>query len=174
MPLEKIYGRAMYAMLMGVTREVCFINPGELAGAYFDECHHITASPEGERDLRIGIRDGRKHRAFFALGSHDPADFGETQTRGLLKTRYVMRQTDKDLARRAIEWLTGEPADAHMVKVVTEELSPLGSDGRVAPDRRGEGLIRDQRGRIGKFRRTLPERPDRREAVLSTPSLVTP
>ena len=85
-----------------------------------------------------------------------------------------MRQTDKDLARRAIEWLTGEPADAHMVKVVTEELSPLGSDGRVAPDRRGEGLIRDQRGRIGKFRRTLPERPDRREAVLSTPSLVTP
>ncbi len=174
MPLEKIYGRAMYAMLMGVTREVCFMNPGELAGAYFDECHHITASPEGERDLRIGIRDGRKHRAFFALGSHDPADFGETQTRGLLKTRYVMRQTDKDLARRAIEWLTGEPADAHMVKVVTEELSPLGSDGRVAPDRRGEGLIRDQRGRIGKFRRTLPERPDRREAVLSTPSLVTP
>ena len=39
---------------------------------------------------------------------------------------------------------------------------------------RGEGLIRDKRGRIGKFRRTLPERPDRREAVLSTPSLVTP
>ena len=45
---------------------------------------------------------------------------------------------------------------------------------RVAPERRGEGLIRDQRGRIGKFRKTLPERPDRREAVLSTPSLVTP
>ncbi|MGG1910496.1 ATP-binding protein [Microbacterium sp. NRRL B-14842] len=174
MPLEKIYGRAMYAMLMGISREVCFMNPGELAGAYFDECHHITQSPEGERDLRIGIRDGRKHRAFFALGSHDPADFGETQTRGLLKTRYVMRQTDKDLARRAIEWLTGEPADPAMVQVVTEDLSPLGPDGKVAPERRGEGLVRDQRGRIGKFRKTLPERPDRREAVLSTPSLVTP
>ncbi|CAI9388043.1 MULTISPECIES: ATP-binding protein [Microbacterium] len=174
MPLEKIYGRAMYAMLMGISREVCFMNPGELAGAYFDECHHITQSPEGERDLRIGIRDGRKHRAFFALGSHDPADFGETQTRGLLKTRYVMRQTDKELARRAIEWLTGEPADPAMVQVVTEDLSPLGADGKVAPERRGEGLIRDQRGRIGKFRKTLPERPDRREAVLSTPSLVTP
>ena len=150
------------------------MNPGELAGAYFDECHHITQSPEGERDLRIGIRDGRKHRAFFALGSHDPADFGETQTRGLLKTRYVMRQTDKELARRAIEWLTGEPADPAMVQVVTEDLSPLGPDGKVAPERRGEGLVRDQRGRIGKFRKTLPERPDRREAVLSTPSLVTP
>ncbi len=174
MPLEKIYGRAMYAMLMGISREVCFMNPRELAGAYFDETHHITQSPEGERDLRIGIRDGRKHRAYFALGSHDPADFGETQTRGLLKTRYVMRQTDKDLARRAIEWLTGEPADAAMVKVVTEDLSPLGPDGKVAPDRRGEGLVRDQRGRIGKFRKTLPERPDRRAAVLSTPSLVTP
>ena len=43
-----------------------------------------------------------------------------------------------------------------------------------AADRRGEGLVRDQRGRIGKFRKTLPERPDRREAVLSTPSLVAP
>lgn len=172
MPLEKIYGRAMYAMLMGVTREVCFMNPGELAGAAIDECHHVTASPEGERDLRIGIRDGRKHRAFFALGSHDPVDFGDVQTRGLLKTRYVMRQTDKELARRAVEWLTGEPADAGMVKIVTEELSPLGQDGKVAPERRGEGLMNDQRGRIGKFRKTLPERPDRREAVLSTPSLV--
>ena len=61
-----------------------------------------------------------------------------------------------------------------MVQVVTEDLSPLGPDGKVAPERRGEGLVRDQRGRIGKFRKTLPERPDRREAVLSTPSLVTP
>ncbi|RCL91470.1 MAG: hypothetical protein DBW62_02040 [Microbacterium sp.] len=174
MPLEKIVGRSMYAMLMGITRAVCFMNTQELAGAYFDETHHITASPEGARELLIGLREGRRNRAFFGLGSHDPADFGDTKTRGLIKTRYVMRQTDKELARRAIEWLTGEPADARMVKVVTEELSPLGSDGRVAPDRRGEGLIRDQRGRIGKFRRTLPERPDRREAVLSTPSLVTP
>ncbi|MGC5224533.1 ATP-binding protein [Micromonospora sp. DT81.3] len=172
MPLEKIYGRAMYAMLMGVTREVCFMNPRELAGGFYDETHHVTASPEGERDLRIGIRDGRKHRAFFGLGSHDPADFGDVQTRGLLKTRFVMRQTDKELARRAIEWLTGETADAAMVKIVTEELSPLGPDGAVPQDRRGEGLMVDQRGRIGKFRKTLPERLDRRSAVLSTPSLV--
>lgn len=172
MPLEKIFGRSMYAMLMGITRQVCFMNPGELAGAYLDECHHITQSPEGLRDLKIGIRDGRKHNAFFALGSHDPEDFGDEQTRGLLRTRYVMRQTDVALARRAVTWLTGEEADPDLVRVVTEDLSPLGSDGKVAPERRGEGIMRDQSGTPGRFTKTLPEREDRRRAVMSTPSAV--
>lgn len=172
MPLEKIFGRSMYAMLMGITREVCFMNPGELAGAYLDECHHITQSPEGLRDLKIGIRDGRKHNAFFALGSHDPEDFGDEQTRGLLRTRYVMRQTDVALARRAVTWLTGEEADPDLVRVVTEDLSPLGADGKVALERRGEGLMRDQSGVPGRFTKTLPEREDRRRAVISTPSAV--
>jgi len=171
MPLEKIFGRAMYTLLTAIAREVCFMDPTQLALFVVDETHHVTASPEGERELKIFFRDGRKHGAAAAVGSHDPADFGDETTRGLIKTRFVMRQTDAALARRALEWLGLDPEDEANVSEVRENLSPLGLDGKVAPDRRGEGLMRDVRGRIGKFRKTLPERPERRAAVLSTPAM---
>ena len=149
---------------------MCFGDRGKLALFLVDETHHITASPEGERELKIFLRDGRKHAAAAGLGSHDPADFGDVETRGLIKTRFVMRQTDRELARRALEWLGLDADDEGNLAEVMTNLSPFGPDGKVAPERRGEGLMRDVRGRIGKFRKTLPERPDRRQAVLSTPS----
>lgn len=171
--IEKRFGRAMYTMLTAVTREVCFKNKQQLAGAFFDECHAITSSPEGERELGIFFRDGRKHRAFAAVGSHDPADFGDVRTRGLIKTRYVMRQSDPELAERALEWLSkGLSQDPALVREVTANLSPVDASGTVPEHRRGEGLMRDVAGNIGKFQKTLPERPERRAAVLSTPSKV--
>jgi hypothetical protein len=169
MPLEKIYGRAMYTLLTAIAREVCF-DRSQLALFLVDETHHVTASPEGERELKIFLRDGRKHAAAAGLGSHDPADFGDVETRGLIKTRFVMRQGDAILARRALDWLGLDADDDTNLHEVMHNLSPFGPDGRVAPERRGEGLMRDVRGRIGKFRKTLTERLDRREAVLSTPS----
>lgn len=174
LPIEKIFGRAMYTMLTAVTRETCFMDRSQLAGAFFDECHAITSSPEGERELRIFFRDDRKHNAFAAVGSHDPEDFGDERTRGLIKTRFVMRQTDSTLAENALEWFEkGLGEDPNMVRLVREDLSPVdpGTD-EVPPHRRGEGLMRDVMGRMGKFQKTLPERPDRRAAVLSTPSKV--
>lgn len=174
MPLEKIFGRAMYTLLTAIAREVCFMNPAQIALFLADETHHITASPEGERELRIFFRDGRKHGAAAGVGSHDPSDFGDQTTRGLIKTRFLMRQTDATLAKRGLDWLGLDSNDDSYVREVTTNLSPLGLDGKVAPDRRGEGLMRDVRGRIGKFRKTLPERPERRASVLSTPSLHSP
>lgn len=173
MPLEKIYGRAMYTLLTAIAREVCF-DRSQLALFLVDETHHVTASPEGERELKIFLRDGRKHAAAAGLGSHDPADFGDVETRGLIKTRFVMRQGDAILARRALDWLGLDADDDTNLHEVMHNLSPFGPDGKVAPDRRGEGLMRDVRGRIGKFHKTLPERPDRRAAVLSTPSKADP
>lgn len=171
--LEKIYGRAMYALLMAITREVCFSDDSQLALFVADETHHITASPEGERELRIFLRDGRKHRAAAGLGSHDPADFGDTETRSLIKTRYVMRQPDLDAARRAIAWLGLDATDEELLNEAVYNLSPVsGPDGFVALERRGEGLMRDVAGEYGKFRKTLPENPERRAAVLSTPGAV--
>lgn len=169
MSIEKIYGRAMYTLLTAIAREVCFMDPSQLALFLVDEAHHVTASPEGERELRIFFRDGRKHGAAAGVASHDPLDFGDEITRGLIKIRFVMRQTDATLARRALEWL-GLEADDAMITEVTENLSPLAASGRVAEDRRGEGIMRDVRGRIGKFRKGLSARPERRAAVLSTPS----
>ena len=141
-----------------------------LALAIFDEAHLITVSRDGEAELQTFFRDGRKHGAAAGVGSHDPADFGDDVTRGLIKTRFVMRQTDEKLARRAIEWL-GLPVTNETVREVTQNLSPMGADRQVAAGRRGEGLMRDIRGRYGKFRKTLPARPDRRQAVMSTPSV---
>lgn len=169
LPLEKIFGRAMYAMLTGLTREVCFMDRGQFALALFDEAHHITASRDGEAELRTFFRDGRKHAAAAAVGSHDPSDFGDEVTRGLIPIRFVMRQRDENLAKRAIEWL-GLPVTAETVREVTQNLSPMGPDRKVPEGRRGEGLMRDLRGRYGRFRKTLPARPARRQAVLSTPS----
>lgn len=172
MDLEKIVGRSLYAMLMGVTRDLCFQDDADLASAYIDECYSVTQSPEGSRDVKLHIRDGRKHRARLGLGSQDDRDFGDDQTRGLLRIRYAMRQTDESLAFNNVKWLLGKKRDEdvpeNLVRLVTE-LSPVGSDSRVIPGREGEGLMRDQQGRVGKFQKTLPERPERRAAVLSTP-----
>ncbi|WP_230403756.1 ATP-binding protein [Microbacterium paulum] len=169
LPLEKKFGRAMYAVLTQLTREACFMDIYQLALAVFDEAHHITASRDGEAELQTFFRDGRKHGAAAAVGSHDPADFGDEVTRGLIKIRFVMRQTDENLARRALEWL-GLPVTVDTIREVTKNLSPMGAGREVAPERRGEGIMRDIRGRYGKFRKTLPARPERRKAVMSTPS----
>jgi hypothetical protein len=169
MPIEKIVGRAMYAMLAQLTREVCFMDRHRFALAIFDETHHISASRDGQAELQTFFRDGRKHAAAAAVGSHDPHDFGDEVTRGLIPIRFVMRQRDETLAKRAVDWL-GLPVSPELVREVMTNLSPIGPDRKVPIERRGEGIMRDVRGRYGKFRKTLPARPDRRQAVLSTPS----
>jgi hypothetical protein len=168
MPVEKIVGRAMYAMLAQLTREVCFMDRDRFALAIFDETHHISASRDGQAELQTFFRDGRKHAAAAAVGSHDPFDFGDEVTRGLIPIRFQMRQRDETLARRGLEWV-GLPVERYLLEVMTD-LSPMGPDRKVPVDRRGEGIMRDVRGRYGKFRKTLPARPDRSQAVLSTPS----
>ncbi|GED40619.1 type IV secretion system protein VirB4 [Microbacterium oxydans] len=170
MDLEKIVGRALNAMLIGVSRSICFQDDDDLATAYIDECYAVTSSPEGARDVKIWVKDGRKHRARVGLGSQEDTDFGSA--RGLLRIRYNMRQTDESVAFQNVKWMTGmkedEDVNLGLVREVTE-LSPVGADSMVLPGREGESFMRDQQGRIGKWQKSLPERPHRRAAVLSTP-----
>lgn len=83
-----------------------------------------------------------------------------------------MRQTDESVAFQNVKWMTGmkedEDVNLGLVREVTE-LSPVGADSMVLPGREGESFMRDQQGRIGKWQKSLPERPHRRAAVLSTP-----
>lgn len=169
LPLEKIFGRAMYAFLTGLARQICF-SSGEFTMFCADECHHITTSPEGQAHVLDFLRDGRKHNAVAVLASHDPHDFGDVRARGLIPIRIVMRHSDPELAERALEWLDrGIAGDARILTELTERVSPAGPDGRVAPDRRGEALFRDARQRIGKVRIVAPERAERREMISTTP-----
>lgn len=174
--LESRFGNAMYAMLTGLAKEICFRDETRFALALLDETHHITASKAGERQLRDFLRDGRKHAAGVGLASHDPSDFGSEKNRELIKIRIQMRQTSRPLAINGLNWLgltTSDGPTESMIKLVTEHLSPVGPDGIVPTHRRGEGLMRDIRGHYGRFQATLPLREDRALASMSTPEVVT-
>jgi hypothetical protein len=168
MRLEKIFGRAMYALIAALARQICFSDTGVLGLFVVDEAHHITASPEGEREIVDFVRDGRKHRAAVALGSHDPEeDFGSPTLRGLIPTRILMRHRDKTLAKRGLAWLDMDPDD-ELVELLTEGTSPVGPSG-VEEHRRGEAFLRDSSGNVGRVKILAPCVPARNQAVRTSP-----
>lgn len=169
MKLEKVFGRAIYAHIAALAREICFANPTRLGVFGVDEAHHITSSAEGDQELVEFVRDGRKHNAAVFLGSHDPAaDFGSEVLRGLIPTRVVMRHRDKKLAQRSLEWLGLNSGDEDLLTLLTEDTSPVTAEG-VAEHRRGEAFLRDSSGRIGRMKVLLPSLADRNAAVRTSP-----
>lgn len=163
--LEKIFGRAVYALVAALARHICFARRDVLGLFVVDEAHSVTISPEGEREIVDFVRDGRKHRAAVALGSHDPeADFGSPTLRGLIPTRILMRHRDKTLAKRGLAWLDLDPADESLVDLVRNDMSPVMADG-VPEHRRGECLIRDSSGNVGRGKILAPALPARNRAV---------
>lgn len=169
MRLEKIFGRATYALIAGLARQICFSDRTRLGMFVVDEAHHLTSSPEGEREIIDFVRDGRKHMAAVVMGSHDPeADFGSETLRGLIPTRIQMRQRDKTLARKGLRWLDMDPEDEDLLNMLTKDTSPVGPDG-VEEHRRGEAFMRDSSGNVGRIKVLAPSLPERRAAVRSTP-----
>lgn len=169
MRLEKIFGRATYALIAGLARQICFADRSRLGGFPVDEAHHLTSSPEGEREIIDFVRDGRKHMAAVILGSHDPeADFGTDTLRGLIPTRIQMRQRDKNLAKKGLRWLDMDPDDEDLVEMLVADTSPVGPNG-VEEHRRGEGFIRDSSGNIGRLKVLAPSLPERNKAVRTSP-----
>lgn len=165
--LEKLFGRALNALIAALARHVCFDDTSTLAGFVVSEAHSMTISFEGERELVDFVRDGRKHRAVVLLDSHDPeADFGSPTLRGLIPTRILMRHRDKTLAKRGLAWLDLDPEDESLVEMVRKDTSPLGPDGREVPlHRRGEATMRDMSGNVGRVKVLLPARDVRAEAI---------
>lgn len=167
MVIEKIYGRALNALLAALARRICFADTSTLAGFVVSEAHSMTISFEGERELVDFVRDGRKHRAVVLLDSHDPeADFGTPTLRGLIPTRILMRHRDKTLAQRGLSWLDLDPTDEGLVELVRHETSPLTAGGAGVPiHRRGEALMRDMTGNLGRVKVLLPSRESRAAAI---------
>jgi hypothetical protein len=167
--LEKIYGRAMYALIAALARRICFADVSRLGAFVVDEAHHITASPEGELEVVDFVRDGRKHGAAVLLGSHDPeADFGSPTLRGLVPTRILMRHRDRTLAKRGLAWLDLDPDDEDLVAMLTEDTSPVGPNG-VDEHRRGEAFLRDSSGNVGRIKVLAPALAERNAAVRTSP-----
>ena len=164
--LEKLFGRALNALIAALARHVCFADTSMLAGFVVSEAHSMTISFEGERELVEFVRDGRKHRAVVLLDSHDPqADFGSATLRGLIPTRILMRHRDKTLATRGLAWLDLDENDQDLLELVRTGLSPV-VDGQAVPEhRRGECLIRDMSGNIGRGKILLPSAPARNAAI---------
>lgn len=174
MGLDKLFGRAMYALMTRMGREICFRDRNDFAMFGLDEAAHVTAVAQGLAELTQFFRDGRKHGAAAVVASQDARDFGDEIARGLIKNRILTRQTDTDLAAANLEWFQkGFGNDPELVTLVSEQLSPLGPDNKVPANRRGEALMRDARGRMGKIRKTVSLRPERREATLTTPGAET-
>lgn len=169
MSLEKIFGRAIYALIAGVGRQILFADTSRLGVFGGDEAHHLTISQEGEREIIYIVRDGRKHNVAAMLASHDAeSDFGSTTLRGLIPTRILMRHRDKTLARRGLAFLDMDPNDEDLVEMVVADTSPVGPNG-VPEHRRGEAFMRDSSGNVGRIKVLAPSLPSRNEAVRSSP-----
>ena len=169
MGLEKTFGRAIYALVTALARRICFADPSRLGVFAVDETHHVTSSPEGERELAVFSRDGRKHKAAMLLGTHDPEeDLGTPTLRGLIPTRVLMRHRDKTLAKRGLAYLGLDPEDDDLVQMLSEDTSPVSAHG-VEESRRGEAFLRDSSGNIGRIKVLPPALPDRDAAVRTSP-----
>lgn len=169
MGLEKTFGRAIYALVAALARRICFADPSVLGVFVVDEAHHVTSSPEGERELAVFSRDGRKHKAAMLLGTHDPEeDLGSPTLRGLIPTRILMRHRDKTLAKRGLLYLGLDPDNDDLVQLLTEDTSPVTAHG-VVEERRGEAFLRDSSGNIGRIKVLPPALPQRDAAVRTSP-----
>ena len=169
LPVEKVIGRALYALIVAISRVVLYADDSIESLMIVDEAHHATGSPETELELSNVVRYGRKHKAAVALGSHDAStDFGSQQLQALIPVRIVCRSRDSKMAQRNLDWMADMGQD-EWVELVTSGLSPLDDNEEVAPERRGEALMRDAYGNVAKIKVLPPLSPARFKAVMSSP-----
>ncbi|MFG2526007.1 ATP-binding protein [Streptomyces sp. NPDC048527] len=81
----------------------------------------------------------------------------------------LFRQTNKELARRGLDFLDLDPRDPELLEMVTTRLSPLDESEVVQAQRAGECLVRDLFGRIGAMRVQMPLDPDLADVIHSDP-----
>lgn len=163
--IEKIFGRALYTLIAALGQMSCFADRSEDAALIVDEAHHITrTSPESAGVCGHFARHGRRGRAALLMGTHAPiSDIPDEVLRGLISNRLCMWQTDDVLAAEQAEFLGFHKADH------PEEWREVVDTTLTFPENTGAAYYRDGRRRVGTVRTLLPARPERREAVLSTP-----
>lgn len=167
--LSKKMGRAAYAYLAEVGAHVMYKDDSQEVLFLVDEAHHMTGSPEGLATIKNGIKTARKHKSAIGLGTHSADELGDEDLRGLIPQRFVFRTRDKRLAIKNLSWLDETYATDEYVDILSKHTAPMGSDGSVPENRRGESFYRDPLNRIGKLKVELPLSPDRQKTVRTSP-----
>lgn len=172
MPLEQIYGRAYYALIAGYARSVCFRDRTRMALFAMDEVTSQITSSEVEGYVREFNDDGRKHRAAVIVGGQRAGKgLGSKEFAQSFPTRIVMRMRNPDQARDALRWMLGEEPDEELVRIITTDTSPLiarAGEDYVEEHRRGEMLMVDAMGRIGRGKILAASQSRRFEAAMAT------
>ncbi len=164
-PLEALIGRAVLYLIAAVARQVAFTDQKRFAALVMDECYWLTSSHEGHALVSEVVHDGRKHAAGVLLGGHDADDLGDETVRGLLSYRFVARTSDPVLAKKALAFLGQPTDDEQAVRMITSDLSPVGT-----PGREGEMLLRDVARQIGRIRVVIPWVPRIENGIGTNPS----
>ncbi|AZQ39974.1 ATP/GTP-binding protein [Streptomyces cyaneochromogenes] len=161
-PLEALIGRAVLYLIAAIARQRAFEDPARFCAVVLDELYWLTSSAEGTALVHEILHDGRKHGAGLVAGSHDAAELGPD--RGLMAYRALARTTDRERARRGLEFVGLDPNDGELLRLVTTGLSPVGQRGR-----EGEFLLACPRQNTGRVKAVIPRIPRITTAITTTP-----
>nr|WP_206328430.1 ATP-binding protein [Streptomyces sp. S3(2020)] len=161
-PLEALIGRAVLYLIAAIARQTAFEDPRRFTSVVLDELYWLTSSAEGTALVHEILHDGRKHGAGLLAGSHDAGELGPD--RGLMAYRALARTTDRERARRGLEFIGLDPDDPELLRLVTTGLSPVGHKGR-----QGEFLLTCPRQNTGRIKTIIPRIPRIAASITTTP-----
>lgn len=161
--VAKIFGRALYALVARLAKEICFADRSQPTIFDVDEGHHMTSSPEAVQVVKDFVRFGRRQLAAFVLGTHDPdGDITDETVRGLINHRVVLRLTKPELAKAGARFLGIDPEESpDEFEEFTRQILGLREP--------GTGLYRDRYGRVGAVQLLAPATSGVRAAAETTP-----
>ncbi|MGW0969879.1 ATP-binding protein [Streptomyces sp. NPDC002516] len=161
-PLEALIGRAVLYLIAAIARQTAFEDPERFTAVVLDELYWLTSSAEGTALVHEILHDGRKHGAGLIAGSHDAEELGPD--RGLMAYRALARTTDRERARRGLEFVGLDPNDPELLRLVTTGLSPVGLKGR-----EGEFLLTCPRQNTGRVKVCIPRISRITTSITTTP-----
>ncbi|MCX5256705.1 ATP-binding protein [Streptomyces canus] len=161
-PLEALIGRAVLYLIAALARQTAFEDPERFTAVVADELYWLTSSAEGTALIHEILHDGRKHGAGLLAASHDAEELGPD--RGLMAYRALARTTDRERARRGLEFVGLDANDGELLRLVTTGLSPVGQRGR-----EGEFLLACPRQNTGRIKAVLPRIERISTSIATTP-----
>ncbi|MGW6317580.1 ATP-binding protein [Streptomyces sp. NPDC055099] len=166
-PLEALIGRAVLYLIAAIARQAAFSAPERFCAVALDELYWLTSSAEGTALVHEILHDGRKHGAGLLAGAHDATELGPD--RGLMAYRALARTTERERARRGLDFIGLNSTDADLVRTVTSGLSPVGHT-----DRAGEILLTGPRQNTGRVKVAIPDIDRITSHITTTPGRYAP